>query len=824
MRDLFEAVGCDGDSDEDTGRCHNYWRSILTGTAKEIFTAAANKLIAENDVKTAAEKRQYVAILVDALNEVALRVFPTKDTAYNKQRRYMQQYLMIGEGTVQEFYDRLVTMNDYLPYFPRTTTAAARRKFDEEELIWVLDVAKKPHWIPRMIEQGQSVDNFTMLIALKEFFEKLEDADNARQKLRAVEQDEKQNEKKRKNETDDDVTPSKRRKKKGSSGNGNDGKKACKFCGKVHKSRCWNDPTYEGERPKWWKAKKGGDDKNKMGVQKALMAAMLSNEEIFSMVMDNIRDKQPKAKRKRFVKTVNWTNVAGKGDNKKDNFAAHLKVDETSSSDECEWQSSDSEFGGKSNNNYNKKVCLNETTTASNTSATIQTQGEVEVKTVTDDDDDDKNDATPPEHAYPFVDHNKINKKAKNKHYCAKIIIEIEDRDGNLVPARALVDTGTMLTIVLRKFVRKGRAHTYKKPKPTVWKTLGGVFKMKRKALINFKFPELSTTKSVTWACHVNENALTETSLYDMIVGMDLLTEISLYVDTEAKVIHWEGAEIPLKERGDLHDAGMTQVLYFFMQEPDLLQAAEERQSCILDADYSAVDIADYVNEQKHLTTEEKELLTTTLNKRKMLFSGGLGTLNVKPIHLELTPDAKPYHARAFPVPQSLEATTRKEIERLTTIGVLRKCYNSEWAAPSFVQPKKTGDVRVLTDFRKLNAVLKRKPFPLPKIGDMLQKLSGFKYATAIDLSMGYYHIPLDEESQQLCTTILPWGKYQFQHLPMGIKNSPDIFQAVMEEVLGDIDYARTYIDDILVTSLGSFEDHCAKLDTVLECLEKAGF
>ena len=283
--------------------------------------------------------------------------FPTKDTAYSKQRRYMQQHLMIGEDTVQEFHDRLVTMNDYLPYFPRTATAAARQKFDEEELIWVLDVAKKPHWIPCMIEQGQSVDNFMMLIALKEYFEKLEDADKARQKLRAIKQDEKQNEKKQKNETDDDITPSKKHKKKGSSSDGNDGKKACKFCGKVHKGHCWNDPNYEGERPKWWKSKKGGDDKNKNGVQKALMAVMPSNEEIFGMVMENIRDKQPKAKCKR---VVNWTNVAGKDDNKKDNFAAHLKVDETSSSDECEWQSSDSECGGKSNDGYNKRVCLND--------------------------------------------------------------------------------------------------------------------------------------------------------------------------------------------------------------------------------------------------------------------------------------------------------------------------------------------------------------------------------------------------------------------------------------------------------------------------------
>ena len=163
-------------------------------------------------------------------------------------------------------------------------------------------------------------------------------------------------------------------------------------------------------------------------------------------------------------------------------------------------------------------------------------------------------------------------------------------------------------------------------------------------------------------------------------------------------------------------------------------------------------------------------------------------------------------------------------MERLTNIGIFERRSDSKWATPTFVQPKKTGDVRILTDFRRLNAVLQRKPFPLPKISDLLQKLSGFKYATAIDLSMGYYHIPLDEASQELCTTILPWGKYRYLRLPMGIKNSPDIFQSIMIDLLGDLEYARTYIDDILIISNGTYEDHMAKLDEVLTRLEHAGF
>jgi hypothetical protein len=87
---------------------------------------------------------------------------------------------------------------------------------------------------------------------------------------------------------------------------------------------------------------------------------------------------------------------------------------------------------------------------------------------------------------------------------------------------------------------------------------------------------------------------------------------------------------------------------------------------------------------------------------------------------------------------------------KIEKIGVLKLDHESEWAAPTFVQPKKTGDVRILTDFRTPNEAICRKPFPLPKISDLLQKLQGFTYATAIDLSMGYYHIPLDDESQNI--------------------------------------------------------------------------
>jgi hypothetical protein len=54
----------------------------------------------------------------------------------------------------------------------------------------------------------------------------------------------------------------------------------------------------------------------------------------------------------------------------------------------------------------------------------------------------------------------------------------------------------------------------------------------------------------------------------------------------------------------------------------------------------------------------------------------------------------------------------------------------------------------------------------------MLLNLEGFKYATSLDLNMGYYHIKLSPDSKKLCTLITPFGKYEMQKLPMGLCNS----------------------------------------------------
>ena len=174
---------------------------------------------------------------------------------------------------------------------------------------------------------------------------------------------------------------------------------------------------------------------------------------------------------------------------------------------------------------------------------------------------------------------------------------------------------------------------------------------------------------------------------------------------------------------------------------------------------------------------------------------------------------------RPFSIPKAYENMTRSECKKFKQLGIWEHILESEWTAPSFFVPKKTGDGRIVMDFHELNKYIVRKLYPLPKIQDLLQKLEKFKYTMAIDLRRGYYHIPLDEISSKLCMTVFPWGKYSYKKLPMGLSNAPDIFQHAMNIVFADMEFVMVYLDNVLILSneQDTFANHLNKCHLVLE-------
>jgi hypothetical protein len=160
------------------------------------------------------------------------------------------------------------------------------------------------------------------------------------------------------------------------------------------------------------------------------------------------------------------------------------------------------------------------------------------------------------------------------------------------------------------------------------------------------------------------------------------------------------------------------------------------------------------------------------------LFEGTLGNWNTSSLRFKLKECIKPFQLAPFSVPKIYEATLKKEVQRLCELGVLTPQVTSEYQSPSFIIPKKNGTVRILSDFRVLNFKLQMVVFLIPKIQDILTALKVFTFATSIDLNMGYYAIRVTPQVQKLCTVVFPWGKYSYLRIPIGVYNSPDIFQS----------------------------------------------
>ncbi|MFM8588489.1 MAG: RNase H-like domain-containing protein [Bacteroidota bacterium] len=394
---------------------------------------------------------------------------------------------------------------------------------------------------------------------------------------------------------------------------------------------------------------------------------------------------------------------------------------------------------------------------------------------------------------------------------------------------RVLLDSGSDGDLLFHKKGTDKQFPYLTRQVPKTWCTSNGNFQTKGKGDIQLKFFQYSNSKRVSIQPDVVEyDGITlEKPLFDLILGTKTMNELGIILNFKQQMITIDEIELPMTSIDKLpksrHKALALTNSLAKAKEPASTEEATKRVVRILDANYKKANLQEIVNSCTHLSSEEQEMLLELLTEYEPLFDGTLGAWKTTPVSFELKEGAKPYHGRAFPIPKVHKETLMKEIRRLMELGVLEWQPESEWAAPSFIQPKKNGTVRVLTDFRELNKRLVRKPFPLPKISTVLQELEGFTFATALDLNMGYYTIRLDPTASRICTIIFPWGKYSYKRLPMGVAGSPDIFQSKMSELMATLEFVRTYLDDLLCITKGNLKDHLNKLRQVFNRLQDSG-
>ena len=201
----------------------------------------------------------------------------------------------------------------------------------------------------------------------------------------------------------------------------------------------------------------------------------------------------------------------------------------------------------------------------------------------------------------------------------------------------------------------------------------------------------------------------------------------------------------------------------------------------------------------------------------------GLGTMPGM-FSITLRGEAEPvrlYSPRS--IAAGLRSQAKKELDKMLTDKVIEKVeIPMDWCLGLTIAPKSGGKIRMCVDLTNLNKGVKREIYPLPKISDMLCKLSKGTMFSKLDANSGFWQVKLDPKSKLLTTFVTPWGRFCFRRMPFGISSAPEYFQRAMEKILDGLKGVICLMDDILVYGSDPSQ-HWARLHKVLERIESSG-
>lgn len=217
---------------------------------------------------------------------------------------------------------------------------------------------------------------------------------------------------------------------------------------------------------------------------------------------------------------------------------------------------------------------------------------------------------------------------------------------------------------------------------------------------------------------------------------------------------------------------------------------------------------------------EKTQQLKQLLHQYSPVFSDVPGKTDLVQCSLKLTTD-RPIHIKQYPLPYALRDTVGEEVEQMLQMGVIepsKSAYNS----PVVVVKKADKTNRLCIDFRRINSALISNAEPIPNSDDIFVSLARKRIFSKLDLSKGYWQVPLDDESRPITAFSTSTGLYQFRYMPFGIKTAPAVFTQLMRQVFAGMPDVVHYYDDVLVAS-ENWEQHMASLDEAFERLQKAG-
>ena len=203
-------------------------------------------------------------------------------------------------------------------------------------------------------------------------------------------------------------------------------------------------------------------------------------------------------------------------------------------------------------------------------------------------------------------------------------------------------------------------------------------------------------------------------------------------------------------------------------------------------------------------------------------YGGDLGCTKLISHEIPLL-DKTPVRQRYRRIPPSEYEAVKSHIRQLLDSQVIRES-SSPYASPIVLVKKKDGSLRMCVDYRQLNSKTRKDAFPLPRIEETLDSLSGARWFSTLDLASGYNQVPVAEKDKQKTAFCTPFGLFAFNRMPFGLSNAPSTFQRLMERMFGDQRHQSLllYLDDVVVFST-TVDEHVQCLAMVLGRLQQEG-